>query len=121
MSRLLFAVAITLGCVLSWTDRARASTNVASHFDRSISKEPRYEGTPKYSLITLGNRGDVRVWMVEDGKRLFVDKNANGDMTDDGPPIKPSNLRDIGANRWDFEYLLDAITPTNRARQTSFV
>jgi hypothetical protein len=82
MSRLLFAVAITLGGVLSSTDRARASTNVASHFDRRISKEPRYEGTPKYSLITAGDGGDVKVWMVEDGKRLFVDKNANGNMTD---------------------------------------
>jgi len=121
MSRLLFAVAITLGCVLSSTDRARASTNVESHFDRSISKEPRYEGTPKYSLITMGNGGEVKVWMVEDGKRLFVDKNANGDLTDDGPPIKPSHIRDLGGNRGDFEYLLDAITPAHGARQTSFV
>jgi hypothetical protein len=85
MSRLLFAVAMTLGCVLPSTDRARASTNVESHFDRSISKEPRYEGMPKYSLITMGDSGDVKVWMVEDGKRLFVDKNANGNMTDRQP------------------------------------
>src|SRR6185295_18384734 len=110
MSRLLFAVAITLGCVLSSTDRARASTNVASHFDRSISKEPRYEQTPKYSLITTRDGGDVKVWMVEDGKRLFVDKNANGDLTDDGPPIKPSHIRKMDAHRWDFNYVLDAIT-----------
>jgi len=121
MRRSVFAIAITFWCLLIFTTEVRASTNVIGDFDRTIIKEPRYEGAPKYSLITLGNRGEVRVWMVEDGKRLFVDKNANGDMTDDGPPIKPSNLRDIGANRWDFEYLLDAITPTNRARQTSFV
>jgi hypothetical protein len=66
-------------------------------------------------LITLGKRGGVKVWMVEDGKRLFVDKNANGDLTDDGPPIEPGNLN------WGFEYVLDAITPTNGSRHTAFV
>jgi hypothetical protein len=72
-------------------------------------------------LITLGNSGDVKVWMIEDGKRLFVDKNANGDMTDDGPPIEPSKVRHLDANRWDFEYVLDAIRPSNGSRHTSFV
>jgi hypothetical protein len=119
--RLLFAIATTLCCALPFLDQARASTNMVSHFDRTIIKEPAYQSTPKYSLITLGYSGDVKVWMVEDGKRLFVDKNANGDMTDDGPPIEPSNVRDLGANRCDFEYLLDAITPTNGSRHTSFV
>jgi hypothetical protein len=68
----------------------------------------------------LGNSGDVKVWMVEDGKRLFVDKNANGDLTDDGPPLQPSKVRNLSANRWDFNYLLDAITPTNGSRHTMF-
>jgi hypothetical protein len=119
--RLLFAIVTTLCCAMSFANKAHASTNVMSHFDRSIIKEPTYQSTPKYCLLTLGNSGDVRVWMVEDGKRLFVDKNANGDLTDDGPPIKPSNIRDLGGNRWDFEYLLGAITPTNGSRDTSFV
>ena len=121
MPRLLFAIATTLCCALLFVDQAPASTNVVSHFDRTIIKEPTYQFTPKYSLITLGNSGEMKVWMVEDGKRLFVDKNANGDLTDDGPPIEPSNVRDIGGNRWDFEYLLDAIAPTNGSRHTSFV
>jgi hypothetical protein len=51
---------------------------------------------------------------------LFVDKNANGDLTDDGPPIKPSNVRSLGTNRWDFNYLVDAITPANGLRHTHF-
>ena len=92
-----------------------------SHLDHTIIKEPTYQSTPKYSLITLGDSGDVKVWMVEDGKRLFVDKNANGDLTDDGPPIEPSNVRHLDANRWDFEYVLDVITPTNGSRHTNFV
>ena len=119
--RLLFAITTTLCCASPFADQARASTNVVSHFDHTIIKEPTYQSTPKYCLIALGNSGDVKVWMVEDGKRLFVDKNANGDLTDDGPPIEPSNVRNLDANRWDFEYLLDAITPTNGSRSTSFV
>jgi cytochrome c biogenesis protein CcmG, thiol:disulfide interchange protein DsbE len=118
--RLLFGMA-TVCCVLALAYQACGSTNVAGRFDRAIIKEPMYQSTPKYSLITLGNSGDVSVWMVEDGKRLFVDKNANGDLTDDGPPIEPSKVRDLGGNRWDFEYALDAIRPTNGSRHTGFV
>jgi hypothetical protein len=75
---------------------------------------------PKYSVIELGTSGEVKVWMIEDGKRLFVDRNANGDLTDDGPAIQPSNVRSIGAKSWDFNYLLDAITPASGPRHTSF-
>ncbi len=121
MPRLLFAMAATLGCALPFAYQARAATNAVSRYDRTIIKEPTYQSTPKYSLITLGNSGDVKVWMVEDGRRLFVDKNANGDLTDDGPPIEPGNVRHLDANQWDFEYKLDAITPTNGSRHTGFV
>jgi hypothetical protein len=121
MPRLRFAIVTTLCCALPFADQARASTNMVSHFDHTIIKQPAYQSTPKYCLITLGNSGDVKVWMVEDGRRLFIDKNANGDLTDDGPPIEPSNVRHLDTNRWDFDYLLDAITPTNGSRHTSFV
>ena len=121
MTRLPFAIATTLCCALSFTGTAGPSTNVVSAFDRTILKEPTYQSTPKYCLVTLGTSGNVKVWMVEDGKRLFIDKNANGDLTDDGPPIQPSKVRDLGANSWDFEYLLDAIRPINGSRHTSFV
>ena len=68
----------------------RTRRQSATHnYDRSIVKEPAYQSTPKYCLITIGNNAN-QVWMVEDGQRLFVDKNANGDLTDDGPPLEPS-------------------------------
>jgi hypothetical protein len=121
MPRLLFAIATTLCCAVPLADKACASTNVLSHSDRTIIKQPTYQSTPKYSLLTLGNSGDVKVWMVEDGQRLFVDKNGNGDMTDDGPPIEPSNARKLDANSWDFEYVVADITPTNGSHHTNFV
>jgi len=121
MPHLLFAVATIICCALPFADQARASTNAVGQLDRTIIKEPAYQSTPKYSLITLGKSGDVKVWMVEDGRRLFVDKNANGDLTDDGPPIEPGKVRRLDATRWDFEYLLNAITPANGSRHTNFV
>jgi hypothetical protein len=121
MHRLPFVIAINLCGGILFAHETWAATNAVNHLERTIIKEPSYQTTPKYSLITLGNSGGVKVWMVEDGKRLFVDKNANDDLTDDGPPIKPGKIRDIGGNRWDFEYSLDAITPSNGSRHTSFV
>src|SRR6188474_330288 len=120
MRLLLFAIATTLCWTLHFAREAHASTNAVS-VNSPIIKEPTYQSTPKYSLLTLGNAGDVKVWMVEDGRRLFVDKNGNSDLTDDGPPIPPRKFRDIGGNRWDFEYAIDAITPTNGSRHTNFV
>lgn len=121
MLRLLLAIATTFWCVVPFADDARAATNGASRFDRTIIKEPTYQSVPKYCLITVGDSSAVKVWMVEDGKRLFVDKNANGDLTDDGPPLQPSNTRALDAKRWDFEYLLAAITPADGSRHTNFV
>jgi len=71
-------------------------------------------------MLLKGSDGDVAVWIVEDGKRLFIDKNANGDLTDDGPPIAPSNVRSVGAKGWDLDYILPAIMPLNGSRHTSF-
>jgi hypothetical protein len=121
MPSLLFGIATIMCCALPFAHQARASTNAVSQVDRTISQEPVYQSTPKYSLITLGNSRDVKVWMVEDGRRLFIDKNANGDLADDGPPIEPSKVRRLDANGWDFEYLLDAITPANGTRHSNFV
>jgi hypothetical protein len=88
--------------------------------DRILTKEPKYLAKPKYSLLVLGTAGKVKVWMVEDGKRLFVDKNANGDLTDDGPPLKPKEERKLGPGSWDFNYMLETIAPADGSRHTSF-
>jgi hypothetical protein len=63
--------------------------------------------------------------MVEDGKTLYVDKNGNSDLTDDGPPIVPLDVRQLGSSpggrsQWDFHYTLDKITPPDGSRHTAF-
>src|SRR5438270_2568851 len=62
--------------------------------DRRIVKEPAYRSPPLYGLALIGPGATTRVWMALDGERLYVDKNGNGDLTDDGPPaeIKDKNV-----------------------------
>jgi hypothetical protein len=56
--------------------------------DRRILKEPTYQSKPLYGLALLGPDATTRVWLALDGERLYVDKNCNGDLTDDGPPAE---------------------------------
>jgi hypothetical protein len=93
--------------------------------DRTIGKQPAYTTEPRYCLLLLGAEAKTRVWIVEDGKTLYVDRNANGDLTDDGPPLQPTDFRDLGSfsdgpPRWDYAYVLDEIKPANAPALTKF-
>jgi hypothetical protein len=50
--------------------------------DRTIAKEPAYKNKPKYCLLVFGEQARTRVWLVQDGDVLYVDRNANGDLTE---------------------------------------
>jgi hypothetical protein len=57
--------------------------------ERKIAREPAYQTrTPKYCLLAFGLDAKTRVWLVQDGDTLHVDRNGNGDLTDDGKGIK---------------------------------
>ena len=93
--------------------------------EKSIGKQPKYRDRPRYCLLVFGAEAKIKVWIVEDGRTLFVDRNANGDLTDDGPPLEPTKVRNLGsvagsAPRWDFDYVLDEIKPENGPAQTRF-
>jgi hypothetical protein len=55
--------------------------------DRTIRKEPAYKTTPVYGLLVLGKEAKTRVWIVRDHDRLYVDRNANGDLTEAGEAV----------------------------------
>jgi len=117
--RLLLLTLVTIGCypAVAADSPLRAATEST---ERKPLKEPRYEAAPRYGLMVLGSSRKAEVWMVEDGERLFVDKNANRDLTDDGPPIEPSDVRDLGKGQRDFNYVLDAIAPAEGPSHTKF-
>lgn len=82
--------------------------------DRTITRQPDYKTLPKYCLLVFGPEAKTRVWLVEDGKRLFVDRNANGDLSDDGEPVPAIDERELTTidfatkrpselNDWDYE------------------
>jgi hypothetical protein len=48
---------------------------------RTIAKEPKYQGKPAYCLLVLGPEAKFRVWLVVDGAVLYVDRNGDGDLT----------------------------------------
>jgi len=58
-----------------------------SAIQRKIAKEPEYAGKPKYCLLVFGPDAKTRIWLALDGDKLYVDRNGNGDLTDDGPPL----------------------------------
>jgi RNA polymerase sigma factor (sigma-70 family) len=51
--------------------------------NRTIRKEPVYASkSPRYALLVFGPRAADRVWLVHDGATLYVDRKADGDLTD---------------------------------------
>ena len=50
--------------------------------DRTIKAEPKYSGQPRYCLLVIGSDAKHRVWIVQDGDTLYVDRNGNGDLTE---------------------------------------
>jgi hypothetical protein len=64
-----------------------------SKVDRSLI-EPKGLVKPRYCLLVFGPQAKTRVWIVEDGKKLYVDRNANGDLTDDGEACTPTERRE---------------------------
>ena len=56
--------------------------------ERVLVKEPAYQSkAPKYALLVFGPEAKTRVWLVLDGKTLYVDRNGNGDLTEDGEKV----------------------------------
>lgn len=72
---------------LGWIGDATATDLQA--IKRTIGREPKYEsGAPEYCLMAFGAEAERRAWFVLDGDRIFVDRNCNGDLTDDGKPLQ---------------------------------
>jgi hypothetical protein len=59
-----------------------------SKIDRAIAKEPKYQSKPKYCLLVFGPEAKAKVWLVLDGDVLYVDRNGNGDLTEEGKRVK---------------------------------
>jgi hypothetical protein len=56
--------------------------------ERKIAKELAYQSeAPRYCLLVFGPEAKTRVWLVQDGDVLYVDRNGNGDLTEAGKRV----------------------------------
>src|SRR5262245_59432160 len=62
------------------SDGADHGTLDLSRIERRIGKEPAYQGKPGYLLLVLGPEARHKVWLVLDGKTLYVDRHGTGDL-----------------------------------------
>ena len=76
--------------------------------DRTIAREPEYESkSPTYCLMVFSPEAKHRVWLVLDGDHLFVDRNGNGDLTEEGERIGVKTPNQDPAQFEPTELLLD--------------
>jgi len=58
-----------------------------SQIKRTLAKEPSYRAQPRYCLLVFGPEAKTRVWLVQDGDVLYVDRDGNGDLTEAGKKV----------------------------------
>jgi hypothetical protein len=74
-----------------------------TRIDRTIAKEPKYVGKPNYCLLVFGPEAKHRVWLVQDGGTLYVDRNGDGDLTQPVDRVK-GKKRDVSRDDcYEFE------------------
>jgi hypothetical protein len=97
-----------------------------SKVDRTIVKEPSKLSQPLYCLLVFGPRAEVRIWMIKDGERLYVDRNANGDLTEPDESFAPTERRQLTTMTdgkpvpyRELKYHVGDLTPARGARKHS--
>jgi hypothetical protein len=77
---------LTLSALVISTTPALATD--LKRIERRIVREPAYQAKPKYCLLVFGPEAKTRVWLVQDGDTLYVDRNGNGDLTEPGEKVR---------------------------------
>jgi hypothetical protein len=81
---------LSLGCVVSAADSVVAVDY--GEVPRPLLQEPDYRAdSPEYALLLFGPRADLRVWMVLDRDAVYLDRNGDGDLTQDGERFASSD------------------------------
>jgi hypothetical protein len=83
MNTLRIAIALTY---IGYLTFPLAAADLAK-IERKIAKEPVYKSKAKYCLLVFGPEAKTHVWLVQDGDTLYVDRNANGDLTEAGKKV----------------------------------
>ncbi len=74
-----------------------------SKIERKPVKEPAYRTKPKYCLLVLGPEAKTRIWLVQDGDTLYVDRNGNGDLTEANEKVAAEKSEDTEEGVYTFK------------------
>jgi hypothetical protein len=85
-----------------------------SRIDRTIRKEPSYSNKPCYCLLAFGAEARTCIWLVQDGDKIYVDRNANRDLTERGEMIQSNPTRELNSSYKDRKYEVGALTPDDK-------
>src|SRR3989442_11696125 len=100
-----FAVVALLGSQACAADLAK--------IERKIAKEPAYQTkTQRYCLLVFGLDAKTRVWLVQDGDTLYVDKSGKGDLTGDGKRVQVKQQGDSYRSFEVGDLTIDGLTHT---------
>ena len=85
-------LAAVAGATTTLDDKAEYVEIDYAKIDRKLAKEPTYVAEPRYALFVFGLEGKARMWAVLDKSDaespyydvLYLDLDADGDLTDDG-------------------------------------
>ncbi len=92
----------TLACALVLFSVARSAD--LAKIDRTLAKEPNYQSkAPQYVLLVFGPEAKTRVWLVLDGDVLYVDRNGDGNLADEGERRKATVNKDSTGETLSFD------------------
>jgi hypothetical protein len=104
---------LALWVALGWSAGAARAADLSA-VDKTIGKEPVYKSKPGYALLVFGPEARTRVWLVQDGERIFIDRNADGDLTGAGESVEPSKVRVSSSSYRDREYAIGTLAPSDK-------
>jgi hypothetical protein len=96
------ACLLSILMLLALSSAAAAAVDL-TNIERRIAREPAYRSKPKYCLLVLGPEAKKRVWLVQDGATLFVDRNGNGDLTEPGEKVAAEKSDDAEEGEYNFK------------------
>jgi hypothetical protein len=86
-----------------------------SKIERVLVKEPAYHSKPKYCLLVFGPEAKTRVWLVQDGDTLYVDRNGTGDLTEADKKVAAEKL--AGAEEGEYTFKVGDIRDGTRVHK----
>ncbi|MEX2119438.1 MAG: hypothetical protein WD847_07575 [Pirellulales bacterium] len=102
------------GKISLWDTGTGKQQALGSAADRRIGKEPLYQANPRYCLLLFGREVTTSVWLVLDGDQLYADRNGNGDLTDDGEPVRATKSSRLASDKAPRRFKIGEIRDGNR-------